>query len=200
MAEEAQGEHEENHEAHGAEAKVAHDWIERFGQHFYPTDHVHLQAGDEREMLPWLRLSAEMDPHQGHMFALTGYWLRVRLNKISEAEQVLREGLSNNPDNPEILYELGRLYRSNRNDPNRAWNVLQAALRHWRAQEGNKKDPEESLLRNILDELIKIAVDQNRRTDEIELLQQLKAISPNPDDVQQLIDAARTRPAPAARP
>ena len=39
------------------------DWIDRFGRHFYPTVHTHLSSGNEREILPWLKLSAEMDPN-----------------------------------------------------------------------------------------------------------------------------------------
>lgn len=37
------------------------DWIDRFGRNFYPTIHTHLHGGDEREMLPWLKLSAEFN-------------------------------------------------------------------------------------------------------------------------------------------
>src|SRR6266436_7348662 len=37
------------------------DWIERFGRHFMITEHTHLEGGKEREILPWLRLSADLD-------------------------------------------------------------------------------------------------------------------------------------------
>src|ERR1044071_7206281 len=44
------GDHEEDHAEVPAKS---HDWIEDFGRHFYPTVHVHLTEGEEREMLPW---------------------------------------------------------------------------------------------------------------------------------------------------
>src|SRR5436853_3417920 len=62
------------------------DWIDRFSRHFYPSKHRHLGeaeghdhhdpahhddheqhadgAGEEREVLPWLRLATELDPER----------------------------------------------------------------------------------------------------------------------------------------
>src|SRR5262245_14288817 len=85
------------------------DWIEAFGRHFQITEHTHLSGGKEREILPWLRLSAELDPERVDTYTVAAYWLRG-LGKVTEAEQFLREGLRANPDSYEILYELGRLY------------------------------------------------------------------------------------------
>src|SRR5882724_2435113 len=50
---------EEEHEKAMNFLRPPKDWIERFGRHFLVTEHTHLSGGKEREMLPWLRLSAE---------------------------------------------------------------------------------------------------------------------------------------------
>src|SRR5205814_2078199 len=69
------------------------DWIERFGRHFLITKHTHLAGGTEREILPWLKLSAELDPQRVDTYTVAAFWLRVRLNKVKEADEFLREGL-----------------------------------------------------------------------------------------------------------
>ena len=38
------------------------DWIDAFGRNFRITQHTHLQNNNEREILPWLRLAADLDP------------------------------------------------------------------------------------------------------------------------------------------
>ena len=117
------------------------DWIEAFGRHFRVTEHTHLAKGQEREILPWLRLSAELDPQRVDTYTVAAYWLREKLNKLKEAEEFLREGQRNNPDSYEILFELGRLYHDGQHDIQRARNIWQLALRKWEQSEAGKKDP-----------------------------------------------------------
>src|SRR5947208_13930363 len=111
---------EEEHEKAMDFLRPPKDWIERFGRHFLVTEHTHLVGGNEREILPWLRLSAELDPQRVDTYTVAAFWLRVRLGKVKEAEQFLREGLQANPNSHEILFELGRLYHENYHDANRA--------------------------------------------------------------------------------
>src|SRR5436190_3687213 len=61
------------------------DWIERFGRHFRITEHTHLEGNTTREILPWLRLSAELDPQRVETYTVAAYWLRSRLNEPAEA-------------------------------------------------------------------------------------------------------------------
>ncbi len=72
------------------------DWIERFGRHFIITEHTHLQGNNEREILPWLKISAELDPQKVETYTVATYWLR-NLGKVNEAEDFLRQGLRSNP-------------------------------------------------------------------------------------------------------
>jgi tetratricopeptide (TPR) repeat protein len=126
------------------------DWLDRFSRNFYPTRHIHLEEGaGAREILPWIRMSAELDPQRITTYTTAAYWLRRVLNNIDEAERFLREGLRANPGSPEILFELGRLYDDDRKDAVRARNIYGLALREWQKQ----ADPQEEdvlLLRQIV--------------------------------------------------
>ena len=107
------------------------DWIDRFGRHFRITEHTHLEHGNEREILPWLRLAADMDPQKIETYTVGSFFMRQHLNRPREAEAFLREGLRNNPNSYEILFELGRLYDENDHDTGRARDVWQLALYKW---------------------------------------------------------------------
>ena len=194
--------HEENHMAsethhdeHGDgdhdddEAPApAHDWIESFGRHFYPTVHVHLKEGEEREMLPWLRVAIELDPHSIGTYTATAYWLGDRLNKVDEAEQFLRDGLRANPGSPDLIYELGRLLYQKRNDSAHAENLWLFALRRWREVEQPKEQPNVELLRNLLGGLARIETQEGHYNEAIGHMKQWKEISPSPEQIQKQID------------
>lgn len=149
------------------------DWIEAFGRNFYPSEHTHLDMGgssahdhehdhdhdhgagpasDEkmiREILPWLKMSAKMDPEHIETYTVSAYWLRTRMGKAEEAEELLGEGLRANPDSYEILFELGRIYDARHQEMSsssedkaqagqnraRARQLWARALRKWREQE-----------------------------------------------------------------
>ncbi len=132
----------EEHERQMAFLGKPRDWIEAFGRHFMITEHTHLEGGGEREILPWLKLSAELDPQRIDTYTVASYWLRKELGKPREAEQFLREGIRNNPNSYELLFELGRLYHENCRDENHARGVWELALRRWREQEGHKEKPD----------------------------------------------------------
>ena len=61
------------------------DWIDAFGRHFIPNRHTHLDEGgpsedlsgsrEVREILPWLKLSAELDPENVKTYVVTAFWL-----------------------------------------------------------------------------------------------------------------------------
>jgi hypothetical protein len=134
---------EQAHEEESSFLGAPKDWIDRFGRHFYPTIHTHLHGGNEREMLPWLKLAADLDPHEIDTYLTASYWLRTSLNQPDQAEQFLREGLRANPDSYEILLELGRVYLENRNNPRVARNIFALAQQKWNRQDaaGDKPDP-----------------------------------------------------------
>jgi len=131
------------------------DWIERFGRNFFPTVHTHLQGDTAREIMPWLKLSAEMDPHRINTYVTAAYWLRTRLDKPIEAAQFLREGLRANPDSHEILLELGRVYFYNEKNPRAARIIWELALDKWRRQNLAGENPDPRAQQEILAELVR---------------------------------------------
>jgi hypothetical protein len=126
------------------------DWIDAFGRHFFPDRHTHLDEGgpnddlssssEVREILPWLKLSTDLDPQNVRNYTVTAYWLRERMHRTEEAREVLLEGLRQNPGSCDILYELGRLYAESDHDTNRAVNVWNAAARNWQPVKGTDDD------------------------------------------------------------
>ncbi len=169
------------------------DWIEGFGRHFMITEHTHLEGQGTREILPWLRISADLDPHNVLTYTVAAYWLRKELRETDKAEQFLREGLRVNPDSYEILFELGCLYDEARHDPTRASNIWQLALRRWSEKEKNQKDPDFQLYDNILDHLAHVAEEQGDYADAIHWFEQAKEHSPSPAALRSQIDALRAK-------
>jgi len=167
------------------------DWIERFGRNFIYKQHSHLENEDVREILPWLKLATEMDPHQVTVYVTAAYWLRVRLHKPDEAEKFLREGLRDNRDSPEILFELGTIYYQDRHDDLVSRNLWLEARKKWLAQKDTVKKTNELVFMRILGSLAKLAEKQGHTDEEIQYLEELKQISPNSDAIEILIQSAR---------
>lgn len=183
------GEHAEHeHEAeHGFLGKPK-DWLDEFSRRFRITEHAHLSGGGtERELLPWLKLSAELDPHQVEIYTVTAYWLRSKLGKVKEAEQFLRDGLRANPESEEILFELGRLLYESHHDTARARNVWELAIRKWQANQTGKPEPDKILLERILANLAHLEENDGRLAKALEYLRQLKVLSPHPEAIEKQI-------------
>ena len=169
------------------------DIIERFGRHFMVTEHTHLVNGQEKEILPWLQLSAQLDPQLTETYTVAAYWLTKRLNKPAEAEQFLRQGLQANPTSYEILVALGELYMDYDHDLPRARNVLELALRRWREQEPRKEKPNNFALDEIAGRLGRLEEQQGNYAKAIEYLELAKTVSPHADDLQDQIDKLKQK-------
>jgi tetratricopeptide (TPR) repeat protein len=176
------------------------DWIDRFGRHFRITEHTHLEHMNEREILPWLRLAADMDPQKIETYTVGSYFMRTHLDQPREAEAFLREGLRNNPNSYEILFELGRLYSENYHDAGRARNVWQLALRRWLQQ--NPDDQKENKLGfdEITVHLGRLEADAGNYEDAIRWFQGAQKVSPDPGALQQQIDEIKKKMAAKTAP
>lgn len=163
------------------------DWIERFGRHFMITEHTHLEGGNQREILPWLRISTDLDPHRIDTYAVAAYWLRSSLGKVTEAEQFLREGLRNNPASYELWFELGQLYSENRHDDARARNAWELALRYWNQQEAKKNEPDKIGRDKILIRLARLEEGEGHLSRAIDYLKMAVQSSPNPEVIRRQI-------------
>ncbi|HTR40917.1 MAG TPA: hypothetical protein VMH87_04825 [Pseudomonadales bacterium] len=190
------------------------DWIDAFGRNFIPNRHTHLDEGGPdddlsnstkvREILPWLDLSAKLDPSNIKTYLVMAYWLRSKLNKPGEAEQVLREGLRYNHGNPQLLFELGRIYYENYNKPAEARTIWEAAIRSWLAEKPGVPLPERLkptddnfddrfLFEQIGEHLAELDTKAGHYSTAIADLQEAQLASPKPQDLQQQINELRKK-------
>jgi hypothetical protein len=170
------------------------DWLDGFTRNFFVSKHTHLTekgTNAPREILPWLKLSAQLDPQLVESYTVGAYWLR-QLNKDAEAEQFLREGLRHNPGSYEIMLELGRCY-FDRKDYERARNVLEMAMRRWREQENPKPDDQRNRFsaEQIVNYLVLVEDRTGRREQTIAWLGVLKRLSPHPEEIEKRIAEVR---------
>jgi len=189
------------------------DWIDAFGRNFIPNRHTHLDQGgptddlsksyEVEEILPWLKLSLELDPQDIRTYVVTAFWL-TDLNQYYLAEQVLRNGLWENPGNAQLLFELGRIYFENYHKPSQARNIWEAALRSWALEEPGVPQSERLKMTNAnfdsrfmfeqlqthLAELEEQAGNVNEATRRWELA---KLASPEPADIQKHIDELKQK-------
>ena len=201
------GEEEENEHgnaqdhAHGAQHHPENssflgppvDWIERFGRNFIPNVHTHLEGANAREILPWLRLSADLDPKRIETYVTAAYWLRARMNKPLEAEAFLREGLKENPDSYEILFELGKIYNFDKKQPQVARTLYTLALGKWRQQERQGFKPEPHTYVEILGEMVRVDKEQNNLKNWLADLEELVKVTANKEAVQKSIEEVKSK-------
>ncbi len=179
------------------------DWIDAFGRHFMPNRHTHLDEGgptddlstssDVREILPWLKLSAKLDPDNIQTYTVTAYWLRIRMHKDKEAEQVLREGLRNNPQSYEILFELGRLYNESYHETDRARNVWELAVRYWLKLTPGEQEENKLLFEEITTNLGQLEEKAGNYPQAMNWYQAAQKVSLTPGELQKLIDGVQKK-------
>ena len=118
-----EGDDEHDHD-HSHEFMDSHEEFKHHHEHMKPSSTSlfvpynredfsgihHATDFDDKDILPWLRLTAYMDPSQTSAYASGGHWLAWRIGNPQEAIDFLDEGLRNNPGAPDILMELGLIY------------------------------------------------------------------------------------------
>lgn len=179
IAEQAGSDAPSGHDEHEHEfLKPPRDCIEAFGRNFFNTSHTELTGAGVDEMLPWLRIAAELDPQRVETYTVAAYWLRSEMKRPHDAEAFLREGQRANPDSVEILCELGRLYRENFKDNTRARTFFQLAARKLAAQEARTGEPDLPTKRQILVTLANLEEAEGNFAVAIQHLRQLHAALP----------------------
>ena len=153
-------------------------------------------SGAQREILPWLRLSAELDPQRVETYTVASFWLRRKLGKVAEAEAFLREGLRANPGDYEILLELGRIQYQNHQDTVRARNLWELALKDWTRREAGQTNQNLLAYAALLNNLAMAERDQNNYPQAIRYYTALKEVAPHPDLIQGWIDYLKTNGPP----
>lgn len=169
------------------------DWIDAFGRNFRITHHTHLENGNEREMLPWLRLAADLDPQKIETYTVGAFFLREHLGRTQEAEAFLREGLRNNPDSCEILFELGRLYRDGLHDPDRARDVWELGVKKFLLRSPKQQKEDKLILDELAVSLARLEEDAGNYSQAINWFHLAQKVSPAPDALQKQIDEVQKK-------
>ena len=190
------------------------NWIDAFARHYIPNRHTHLDQGgptddlstssEVREILPWLDLATEMNPQDIRTYLVISFWLRTSLNQASEAEYVLRGGLRSNPGNPQLLFELGRIYFENYHDPGRARSIYEAGLRSWALEQpgvpqsvrlkfDNSTFDDRFVFEQLQVHLAQLEGSVTNIDAAIEHLQQAERASPDTDALQKMIDELKSK-------
>ena len=197
--------HSNNHGEETSFMGPPRDWIDAFSRQFFPDRHTHLDEGGPeddlsssdsiREILPWLKLSTDLDPQNVQNYTVTAYWLRERMHKTDEAYQVLLEGLRENPGSCDILFELGRLYATSYHDTNRAENVWVAAAKNWKPVKG---DDDMAAANNFIYEKITTQLGDTERNaghwqQAINWFRDAQKVSRTPESLQEQIDEAKSK-------
>ncbi|MEI8288045.1 MAG: hypothetical protein WCH99_01120 [Verrucomicrobiota bacterium] len=164
------------------------DWIDAFGRNFKIAQHTHLEHGGEREILPWLRLAADLDPQKIDTYTVGAFFLREHLKHADQAEVFLREGLRNNPDSCEILFELGRLYRESLRDLDRARNVWELGVRKYLGLSAAEQKEGRLVFEELVVNLAHLEDEAGNYGPAISWFQAAQKMSPNPAVLQKQID------------
>lgn len=164
------------------------DWIDAFGRNFRITHHTHLDHGQEREILPWLRLAADLDPQKIETWTVGAFYLREHLKRPHEAEAFLREGLRQNPDSCEILFELGRLYHESSHDFDRARNVWELGVKKFVALPPEVQKDNKLLFEELVVNLAHLEDEAENYEQAINWFHAGQKVSPRPDILQVQID------------
>ena len=190
------------------------DWIDAFARRFIPNRHTHLDQGgpkddlstssEVREILPWLDLATEMNPQDVRTYLVISFWLRTDLNQTSEAEHVLRTGLRYNPGNPQLLFDLGRIYFEDYHDTARARKIWEAGVLSWalekpgvpkseRLRFDNATFDDRYVFEQLQVHLAQLEGSVGNTGAAIEHLQQAELASPKASDLQKMIDELKSK-------
>jgi len=191
-AEQEHDNHETNHVEHHDDDEAGFlgeplDVLEAFGRNFFVSHHSHLEAANARELLPWLKLSADLDPQKVETYVVASFWLRTRLGKVDEAEAFLRDGLRSNPNSYEILFELARIRDENRHDIERARTLYELALQKWEKENVAGRKPDPFVYEQITVFLARLEERSGNLAKSIAYLEKAKELSPAKDVLEKQI-------------
>lgn len=113
-------------------AKAFDDPFQRIGRQITPEEHQHTAGFEVGEIMPWLRWTTRMDPHNVEAYLVAAYWAAGPLKQPDAAERIYREALRMNPGDYRVAYDWAR-WALRRGDQDRAAHLLDSALHCWPA-------------------------------------------------------------------
>lgn len=201
-------EHDEHgncqHGGHVSSAEDAHekamsfmgkprDPLDALIRNFRVTQHSHLENGEEREVIPWLKLAIELDPQAIETYAVTSFWLRKNLKRVEDARDVLREGIRNNPTSFELLFAMGLIYEQDDKNDEKARNIWLAAKRFWEEQSAEAKEASLDSYGKITVNLAHLEREAGNLNLAIKYYELTKLTSPQPQVIQKQIDEIKSK-------
>ncbi|MEY4918553.1 MAG: hypothetical protein RL616_2466 [Verrucomicrobiota bacterium] len=169
------------------------DWLDAFGRNFSIVQHTHLEAGKEREILPWLRLAADLDPQKIETYTVGAFFLREHLQRPDQAVDFLREGLRANPDSCELIFELGRIYYESRHDLDHARNIWLLGVNKFFKLKPDRQKEDKLVFEEIVVHLARLEDDAARYDEAINWFHVAQKVSPVPSALQGQIDALQKK-------
>ncbi len=92
------------------------DWIARINGQVKVHEHRHLAKTQQKEILPFIYWSTELDPHNVEAILTAAYWLDRHFGQTDSAVEVLAAGLKDNPNHWEIEQSLADIYFRRKKD------------------------------------------------------------------------------------
>jgi len=74
-----------------------------------PAQHVHAVGEASAEILPWLKLATQADPHNVDAFLVASFWANTGIHRLDLATDILNTAQRLNPGDYRIVLEKGRL-------------------------------------------------------------------------------------------
>lgn len=115
--------------------KAFDDPFQRVARRITPEEHQHTAGFEVGEIMPWLRWTTRMDPHNVEAYLVAAYWAAGPLGQQDAAERIYREALRVNPGDYRVVYDWAR-WALRHGDRDRAARLLDSALRCWPAPVG----------------------------------------------------------------
>lgn len=124
-------------------SEAFHSFYQKWKKAICPTVHAHAEGREIEEILPWLRMASQTDPHNIELYLVASYWLNGECGRPDLAEQALMEAIEKNPARYELYMEKGRILLGQEE-----YEEAQIALQHAYdlITQPNQTDPEQAAI------------------------------------------------------
>lgn len=86
--------------------------FQKWGHIIHPSGHAHAEGDQISEIMPWLKLATQSDPHNIEVYLVASFWLNGECGRPDLARRAIQEAITRNPERYELYLEKGRLFLS----------------------------------------------------------------------------------------